>query len=93
VIIENGMVVGAEAEYDRKCEKSAAVQAKADYLLSTIDVADLRDVLDTAPTQLLKSMCEAIKQGDYMEVGLLVADIIEHHVEEAEYDEPFITEL
>ncbi len=91
-IIENGMVVGAEAEYDRKCDKSAAAEAKAEELLMTLDSAELRDILETAPTQLLKSICEALRQKDYMEVGLLVADIVMHYAGEAEYDEPFIIE-
>jgi len=88
MIIENGMVVGAQAEYDRKCDKSAAAEAKAEQLLRTLDAAELRDILEQAPTQLLKSICEAIRQNDYMEVGLLMRDIVVHYAEEAEYDKP-----
>ena len=95
-MIENGMVVGAQAEIDRREAEAEArclrvidalVYIRTEKVERRKAIDEVLDAIECAPSQLLNYLKECILEDDLQDLLATIDDIYSHHLDTMAQDE------
>ena len=86
MIVENGMVIGAQTEYDNACLKAERrledIQIARDYFRKRWTLEDTKQSLLDAPNQLQDYLEQNIREYDWDGSVATIMDIIEYAIDQ-----------
>ena len=86
MIVENGMVLGAEAAWDarelRTELRKTAIDDSSREIRSTMRIGDVLEAIHEAPVQLQEHLFDCWKDGEIADIGATVNDMVDYYIDQ-----------